>query len=536
VRRALLALLLAATAHAGEPDRALLKAQGIACEADPLGAYLQTLRLGAEEREEALQAVRNLGSDDPVTRHEALLDLTALAAPPLDAIHGAMSSDDVEVRRVATRLLQEWLRRVRRDLLLAALRTIAEEGVKGLANDVLGVAPLAAELRLQSTLAAALRATLTPGDLAALRLAAGAGEIETRCAAVRALGAAPGAGVDEAAPYLDARDERLRLAAALALADGGDRRCLPALAALLSAETPPVRRGAAEALRIVCGGRVGYDPFAGPEARRGAAEAWRKRIAALPEGTAWEHPLPVGIRQLGRTLISLFREGRLVELDAEDHRTFEVTGLQGPWAIQGLPNGHRLVALHPLQTIVEYDTEGQEISRLRVPGRPGGFERLESGNTLVALTDQKRIVELRPDGSMAAEFNVRGSPMDVHTLDNDHLLVCLGMPVPEVIEVERTGRVVWSLRGQQHIYTAQRLENGNTLIAEAGGPGGRAAEYDAAGAVVWERAGLQQCYSAERLADGGTIVADATGVREIAPDGEERWILRTASFCRASRY
>jgi hypothetical protein len=103
-----------------------------------------------------------------------------------------------------------------------------------------------------------------------------------------------------------------------------------------------------------------------------------------------------------------------------------------------------------------------------------------------------------------------------------------------VVELNGAGRAVWSLGGISHASMAQRLENGNTLIANP--RDGRVAEYDAAGEVVWEKKELRMPYSAERLPDGSTLVADEAGVREIAPDGTERWLHKTTSFSRATRY
>jgi HEAT repeat protein len=528
VARALLLLLVA-----GEPDRALLEAHGIGTGPESLRDYLAALRPGERERAAAAEAVRDLRSGDPATRHEALLRLGALKAPPLLAIREAAASTDPEVRRVAARLLDDMLRRVRKEVLLSVLRTIADERAGGLAEGVLGVAPIAAELAISPALAAALRATLRAEDLEALRFAAAGGDIDTRCAAVRALGAAPDAGPEEAAPYLDAPEERLRLAAALAFADRGDRRCLPVLLALLAAEAPDVRRGAAGALRAARGGGTGYDPLGTAAARREAVAAWGKWLEAQPPDAAWEHPLPVGSRHLGRTLVSFYAQHRVVELDAEGRRTFEATELPYPWTVQGLPNGHRLVALYVAQQIVEYDDEGAEIARLPVPGRPGGFQRLDNGNTLVAVMDQRCIVELKPDGAVAAKIDVTDAPSDVRLLDNGRLLVSLAS---QVVEMERTGRVVWSLDGLMRASTAQRLENGNTLVAERGMRGlGRAVELDATGRVVWERTGLRQCNGAERLPDGSTLVADTAGVREIAPDGKERWLFPVNTLSRATR-
>lgn len=530
VRRAFLALALAAAARAGEADRALLRSSGI----ESLEAYLKSLVPGERERAEAAEAVRDLGAESPTRRHDALLRIGALQPPPIRELRAALEDPDPDVRRVAARLLDEAIRRARKHLLLAALRTVAEERPPGLAETVLGVAPLAAELHVMPSLEAALRGALREEDLPMLRLAAGAADADTRRAAVRALGAAPGAGPDEAARYLEATDESTRLAAALAFADRGDRRCLAPLGALLDAKSPEVRRGAADALRSTVGGGDGFDPLGAPAARREAALAWRKAIEATPPHRAWDHPLPVGTRHLGRTLLSLFTENRVIELDADGVRTFQADGLQGAWAVQGLPSGHRLVALHQGRAILEYDHSGAEIARIPVPGQPGGFQRLDNGNTLVALTDQNLVVELKPDGSVAAEHATKGQPLDVRLLDNGRLLVCLNGP-PQVVEMERTGEVVWSVTSRNAISTAQRLENGNTLVAETSGPG-RAVEYDPSGRAVWELTGLRYCYSAERLPNGSTLIADATGVREVAPDGKERWLFKTRAYSRACRY
>jgi hypothetical protein len=532
VRCALLALLLAAVAHAGEPDKALLLADGIRDDAASLGQYLRSLVPDEETARRAVAAVHDLGASDPNRRHDALLLLGALETPPLEAIRDAAGSDDPEVRRAASRLLDEALRRIRKDLLHATLRTIADEGRKGLAAEVLAVVPLAAEVRLVPAADAALRATLVDGDVALLRRAAAAGDLDRRCAAVRALGAAPAASPDDALPWLGADDVRLRAAGALALADRGDARCLPTFLALLDAEDFHIRRAAADALRATVGGGTGYDSFASRESRADAIARWRKEATAKKD-PAWQRPLPLAPRELGRTLISLYAENRVVELDAQGKRTFEVSGIDNPWALQGLPNGHRLVAQSTQSGIIEYDAEGVEVGRLEVPGHPTGFQRLDSGNTLVAVADQGRVIELKPDGSVARETYVAGQPIDVRLLDNGNLLVSLGQ-MQRVDEIDREGHVVWSLNLDGYVGSAERLENGNTLVAETGG--GRVVEFDPGGHIVWERRGLQQCYCAQRLADGSTLVADTRGVREIAPDGKERWLLVSASFSRASRY
>jgi hypothetical protein len=73
--------------------------------------------------------------------------------------------------------------------------------------------------------------------------------------------------------------------------------------------------------------------------------------------------------------------------------------------------------------------------------------------------------------------------------------------------------------------TAVRLENGNTLIVDAGDDvraGSEAIEVDAKGQIVWNyHGGLLFAHSAVRMKNGNTLIADTTNDRviEVTPDG-----------------
>ena len=83
--------------------------------------------------------------------------------------------------------------------------------------------------------------------------------------------------------------------------------------------------------------------------------------------------------------------------------------------------------------------------------------------------------------------------------------------------------------------TAQRLQNGNTLIAEYGAS--RVAEWNRDGAIVWRAGGgLQNPYSAERLKNGNTLISHQSDVREIDGKGNTIWRKPLTGARHATRY
>ena len=103
-----------------------------------------------------------------------------------------------------------------------------------------------------------------------------------------------------------------------------------------------------------------------------------------------------------------------------------------------------------------------------------------------------------------------------------------------MVEVDRAGKVHWEIKGLNKPMTAQRLENGSTLVAEHGG--GRVAEWDRVGKIVWQYRGLRHAYSAERLSNGNTLIACRTDVREVDRQGKIIWQKKVTGLYHAIRY
>jgi hypothetical protein len=131
------------------------------------------------------------------------------------------------------------------------------------------------------------------------------------------------------------------------------------------------------------------------------------------------------------------------------------------------------------------------------------FQRLADGLTMIVESGNRRIVEVDREGQVVKEVPLVVDRPDAHRdtrqarkLPNGHYLVCHeGDGV--VREYDPAGKVVWSyaldLAGRprtpghkghgKEVFSALRKPDGNTLIAA--GNGNRVIEVDRAGKVVW---------------------------------------------------
>ena len=83
--------------------------------------------------------------------------------------------------------------------------------------------------------------------------------------------------------------------------------------------------------------------------------------------------------------------------------------------------------------------------------------------------------------------------------------------------MDRNGEVVWKLEELEGVFDADRLLNGNTLIALYGANLVR--EVNAKGETVWE-AKAKQPNDVDRLPNGNTLVGTADSWVELSPDGK----------------
>ena len=512
---------------------ATLRGSGIEPDAAGLRKYLRQLHPDEQQRRAARQLIEQLGAEGFADRESAMKELIAMPVPPTEATRKAAESRDAEIRWRAKIILAT--QKPRRTVVMhAVFKTIELKKVPGLTNELLRAVGLCDQRHLRAAVLAAVQASSGPNDMPLLRRAAVGDDKEV---VVVAIGGLSGIGTDardDLRGLLEHKTEEIRLAAARALADQGDRVSLDPLVKLLKSESLEVRLGSVQTLRQASGERHKYVAYEDEATRKKAVKRWSEWVRDEGPTAKLRFPLKSIRVELGRTLITVYTRNKVIELDASGKQIWEKTGLKQPWASVGLPNGHRLISNYTGRSVIEYDTGGKEVWRKdKLPASPFNVRRLGNGNTLIACSDSQKVIEIRPDGSTAWEITIAGRPMDVRRLENGRTLVTL-QNGHRVVEVDHEGKIQWELKGVVSPITAQRLEDGTTLVAEVGA--GRVAQWDRAGKVVWEHKSLKNPYSAERLSNGNTLIVHANDVREVNQQGETVWEKKMTGLAHATRY
>jgi hypothetical protein len=408
----------------------------------------------------------------------------------------------------------------RSDVLATAINNIRRDGSAGSTEALLNVAPLLSEEYLLTSAALALDAGAKEDDVARLMEALERGQPAAQLISIRAATrVAPEQAKSPLARMLSAPDDRVRLAAARALANLGERaNVLEILVRLLESSQVAVRSRSHQSLQSLTGQKI---PFAieGAAADRAAAiQKWKQWMVANGASAEFRLPLEDRTVPLGRTLV--VSRGAMIELDADRKEQWKLQLSGAAWGCQGLPNGNRLVAINSHAMVIEYDSSGKEVWRKdRLPAPPTSVQRLDSGNTLVACSNVNQVVEISPDGSTTM-IPVAGRPIWAQRLDNGNTLVAL-QETQRVVEVNGAGKILWEARTGGHPPShAVRLENGNTLVTLT--QARKVVEYDPSGrTIVWStQAPLVNPYVAQRLAGGNTLVGDHSGVQEFDATGK----------------
>jgi len=528
MRACALLLLLAQAALAQVTDEQVLSRYGVEPNRESIARYLRLMFPDAELRARIDVLIGQLNDPVPEIRDAAMRALIQLQAAPLTALREAEDSEIPEVRRVASLLAERAQSGLDPQLLYAVFRTIRRKTITGLTPEVLNAIPLSTDFYFRDEAARTLLETVRPADFETLRGAAAKGTPVVRAIAFAALRSLdPERARELIAAALPDPSPEVRVAAARELAELGDRRCLPALVALVAAEDEQVRRRADRTLRTIAGKSFGAAIDAAPDTRAAATKAWQGWLAREGATITWKTPLPELDVALGRTLIALYNENKVIEIDAAGRITWETTDIKNPWAVHGMPNGHRLITRYSDRTILEFDAAGKQVwDSGTIEGIVSSVWNTRSGRILAALGySNNRVVEIeRSSKKIVWELAVPGRPVCAVELENGHLLVTLN-EANQVVEIDRTGRQLWKAEGLNQPYSAIRIPSGNTLVADYGGR--RIVEFDSSGKPVWEFKGaegpVQSMYTVARLQDGTTMYADKDGLLRIDNAGQVVW-------------
>ncbi|GAB4147132.1 MAG: hypothetical protein Tsb009_20140 [Planctomycetaceae bacterium] len=481
------------------------------------------------------QLIQQLGDSSYRRREAAMKQLVSFPFVSPALMSRALNGTNLEIRRRCQKVQKLIEVSTRRRLRMVYLK-ILEQGVRGLASEVLDSMTYCGNSVLVLTATRALCETATPRDLELLKHRLQTSSDATiRIAAIQAYEHLLGSNADDVLHrQLQTKNERIRLAVARAFANHGNRTALPHLVSLLSSEQLSVRIQAIQLLRQFTGRKFRFAPYDSKAARQVAVEKWKAWLKKSAAVAKLHYPLQQTISDYRRILVCDFFKHKLVELDLDGNVIEETPVGKNPWGIQRLSNGNRLVAVYSTRSVCEIDESGKRVWKItNLPGGPTSVERLPNGNTLVACSDSHRVVEINPQGNIIWNLRLAGRPTDAQRLENGRTLVTL-QNANRVIEIDNQGKVYWSINNLAGPFSARRLKNGNTLVSSVND--GSAREYDIAKKLLRFQRGYVLPYDIQRFENGNTLIMHQQGITILDENWREIKLLPFKNGSKCFRY
>ena len=234
----------------------------------------------------------------------------------------------------------------------------------------------------------------------------------------------------------------------------------------------------------------------------------------------------------------------IVAADGTVEWEYQTTKCNDVWV---LPNGNVLFSTgHGVQEVTR---ARQVVFDYQSKSEIYACQRLANGDTFVGECNSGRLLEIEPGGRIAKEVRLLPAGKDgghlymrnSRRLPNGHYLIT-HYAEQVVREYDATGKPVLTIPSAGGPHSAARLPNGHTLISCGDLPGGgraRVFEVDRAGRTVWQVQGdelpgisLKFIGGFHRLPNGNTVIANWLGhgqlgkaphVIEITPDKQVAW-------------
>ncbi|MCH7728501.1 MAG: HEAT repeat domain-containing protein [Planctomycetes bacterium] len=469
-------------------EKVLLE-KNIQPDADGLNKYLRALHPGEQQRKRATQLIQELGSVDSYAKREAAMkELLVMPTLPTEMLVKATEGGDPEVRWRARQVLKIGKPESTRAL-YAAFRVIEKKKLSATVAAALDAVPLCDKRYMLTTAQRALEAAAAPENAAVLRTGIESENGDLRAVATAALGRALGKkAARDFQQLLKDSSGPVKLAAARAMADYGDRQSLRSLVDLLDFDNVDVRAGSIVTLREFTGKRFAYAAYDKADRRAAAAKKWNEWIDGDGKTAKLSFPLKRRITGggylAGNTLLAYGYKNKVVEFDASGKEVWSYANLQGAWSAEKLANGNVLIAQREgVKQVIEVNPNGKVVWRYAARGGCTDAHRLENGNTLIASYGVS-IFEVTPAGKVVWEYPETQS-RGCQPLPSGNVLI-VSYNSGRVIEVTREKKIVWEC---QHANPTDvfRLPNGNTLISGSS----QFVEITPDKKIVWSKAGCR---------------------------------------------
>lgn len=199
-------------------------------------------------------------------------------------------------------------------------------------------------------------------------------------------------------------------------------------------------------------------------------------------------PLDVQLIDDARVLVAEYHANRVSERDLRGNILWQ-KAVAGPLVAQRLPNGNTFIATD--SQLLEYDKADNEVLNLSVPddGKKIMKAMKLPSEEVACLTSDARVVrydvsgkELKEIYAFPVQIGIRLFGGRIHMLPSGRVLVPHNAE-DKVVEYDALGKVVWEVAAEKPV-AAVRLPNGHTLITSMN-PMAGAVEVDRTGREVW---------------------------------------------------
>ncbi len=493
---------------------------------DTLAKYLKHLHPTPEQAKRVKELIAAMGSDDWRVREDATKELMALPILPVQTLRELSKHEDLEVRNRAADILAKCEGQLPNNM-HAVFKVLGAKKYPGMAELVLQAIPLCEMEYVHQAAREALCGVATPADADLLRKSLKSEKPELRMAAAMALAAAlKDKALGDVTPIMEDKVAGVRLMAAVACVSLGERKALNVLVDLLADKDIEVRYTAEDALRQLADKDLSAE--VGDDAEK--VQAVWKQWPAGDGQTAKLKPIDelAGDRSYlrGNILVADGYRNTVVELTAAGKEIWSYKGAVGAWSAEKLRNGNVLIASYQGNKAIEVNAKGEIVWEYATNCL--NAKQLPNGNYLLCNYSGNTVIEVNRDKKEVWIWKAPNNSSCAQRLRNGNTLVATHTGV---FEVTRDGKTVWEYRGGA-FYSAQRLRNGNTLIADMNG--GKVIEVTPDKKVVWE---LQEnsVNDAYRLPNGNTLITGGNRHIEVTPDKRVIWTRDGASFGTARK-
>jgi HEAT repeat protein len=454
-------------------------------DGESLLAAVRRRTLTPEDRLKIREWLSKLASGDFATRELAAHELFAIGRRSLPQLKDAAKDKDPEIARRARLLIDRIEHEPSHHLPGAAVRLLGVRKPTGSVETLLAYLPYSEDENLSQEVEKSLSSlALHNGKLDSELLRA----LENQQPSLRATAAEAlinGGGAEGRAAVRkllkdDAAIVRLRIALSLAMAR--EREGVPVLIDLLTVLPGDQVGTVEEALYQLAGDTapevsLGTEPAEKKKCRDAWAAWWKVNSGRVDLGRLTAHPL------LGFTVICDLGNNRVFEVDRNGKERWSLTGLGGPCDAVVLPGNHVLIAEYHPRRVTERDLKGNVVWQKALNDNPVNVQRLPNGNTFI--TTDSYVVEVDRTGKEL--YTLNNVPMfhAAYRMRNGPI-VCL-TPGNQCILMDTTGKTLSSFpsnHGNTNIAGLDLLPNGHILISQI--HRGKVVEYDNAGKSLVE--------------------------------------------------